>query len=278
MTASSATIVDTIQRQHDLSALPRHLVVGVDGTDSSLRALELVATVARRNESEVTVAFVRHFPTFTGTVAVDWSAVFASVEAEIAQAARKRLAGLRWQMLISDGSPALELERLAREVGADLLVVGQSRRTDPSPARRFGDGSRRHPCCGARPGRSLKFLGLWSAFGQEAVRAHQCGLSRDRWFDAAVGEVTLELGERRCPRQRVDFTLDHRDMDEGHTVGEPEGCVAQAPGVVRGQLGVDLLHELLVLITRVDSRRVAHHNHAAHRGLLSLPCAGPRSY
>jgi nucleotide-binding universal stress UspA family protein len=124
---SSATVVDTTRSPAAVDpALPRHLVVGVDGTPSSLRALDLAATVARRNESEVTVAFIRRFPLFTGTITVDWSEVFASLEAEVTEAARKRLAGVRWRMVVSDGAPALALERVATEVGGDLLVVGQS--------------------------------------------------------------------------------------------------------------------------------------------------------
>lgn len=126
MAVSSATVVATTHVPAGERALPRHLVVGVDGTPSSLRALDLAATVARRNESEVTVAFIRHFPFFTGTVAVDWSEVFASLEAEVTRAARQRLAGVRWRLEVGDGAPALALERIATEVGGDLLVVGQS--------------------------------------------------------------------------------------------------------------------------------------------------------
>ena len=44
MAVSSATVVDIKQRL--ASVLPQHLVVGVDGTDSSLRALDVAATVA----------------------------------------------------------------------------------------------------------------------------------------------------------------------------------------------------------------------------------------
>jgi nucleotide-binding universal stress UspA family protein len=138
MTASFAPVVDITPTHEGEPALPRHLVVGVDGTKSSLRALDLVATVARRNESAVTVAFVRHFPLFIGTVAVDWSGVFAAVEAEVTDAARQRLGGLRWELVVAEGSPALELERIARDVDADLLVVGRS---NGGPIHRLLDGS-----------------------------------------------------------------------------------------------------------------------------------------
>jgi nucleotide-binding universal stress UspA family protein len=138
MAVSSATVVDITRIPAGEPALPRHLVVGVDGTPSSLRAVDLAATVARRNESEVTVAFIRHFPLFTGTVVVDWSAVFASLEAEVTEAARQRLAGVRWRLVVSDGAPALALERIVTEVGGDLLVVGQSQ---GGPIHRLLDGS-----------------------------------------------------------------------------------------------------------------------------------------
>ena len=110
-----------------LTSLPRHIVVGVDGTDASLRALDLAATVARRNESEVTVVFVRHTPAVSGVTPVDWASIFAPIEAEVESAARGRLAGVRWELTMTDGAPAAELERVARQVGADLLVVGRSR-------------------------------------------------------------------------------------------------------------------------------------------------------
>jgi nucleotide-binding universal stress UspA family protein len=109
--------------------LPDHVVVGVDGTESSLRALDMAATVARRNHAEVTVAFVRQIPTLAtvaGAPALDWVAVFSPLEEEIEAAARARLAGVRWNLVVSDGSPAAELERIVDEVGADLLIVGRS--------------------------------------------------------------------------------------------------------------------------------------------------------
>ena len=108
------------------TALPDHVLVGVDGTDASLRALDMAALVARRNESEVTVLFVRHPPAISVPVPVDWAEAFAPLEAEIRRAASDRLRGVRWRMLVADGAPAMELERAARDVGADLLIVGRS--------------------------------------------------------------------------------------------------------------------------------------------------------
>ena len=40
----------------------------------------------------------------------------------------ERLAGVRWRLLVTDGAPALELERIAGEAGADLLVLARSDR------------------------------------------------------------------------------------------------------------------------------------------------------
>jgi nucleotide-binding universal stress UspA family protein len=111
------------------SPLPDHIVVGVDGTESSLRALDVTASVARRNEAEVTVVLVRHIPTLAtvGAVpALDWPSVFAPLEKEVEEAARARLVGVRWNLVVTDGSPAAELERVAVQLGADLLVVGRS--------------------------------------------------------------------------------------------------------------------------------------------------------
>jgi nucleotide-binding universal stress UspA family protein len=138
MTATSGAAVDIPGRPAGGSAFPERLVVGVDGSENSLRALDLAATIACRNGSAVTVAFVRHPPIVAGTVTIDWSAVFAPIEQEIAEAARKRLAGLRWRLLVTDGAPAFELERIAGEAGADLLVLGRS---DGSLVHRLFSGS-----------------------------------------------------------------------------------------------------------------------------------------
>jgi nucleotide-binding universal stress UspA family protein len=112
----------------DTTPLPNHLVVGVDGTESSMRALALAATVARRNEAAVTVVFVRHTPALgmLGDPRNEWQAIFTELEQDVRAAAKTRLRGLRWDLVIADGSPAQELERVAVEAGADLLVVGRT--------------------------------------------------------------------------------------------------------------------------------------------------------
>jgi nucleotide-binding universal stress UspA family protein len=122
----TAAVLDITDRIPARSPVPDHVVVGVDGTESSLRALDVAATIARRNESQVSVVFVRHPPATSSPMAVDWSTIFDPLQAEIADAARERLAGLRWRLLVVDGSPARELERIATDEGADLLVVGRS--------------------------------------------------------------------------------------------------------------------------------------------------------
>jgi nucleotide-binding universal stress UspA family protein len=128
--------MDTLHTDNGIAAralasdpLPDRIVVGVDGSDSSLRALDVAATVARRNHAQVTVAFVRHIPalaTVGAAPALDWVSVFAPLEHEIEAAARARLAGVHWTLVVRDGSPAAELERIAVQVGGDLLVVGRS--------------------------------------------------------------------------------------------------------------------------------------------------------
>ena len=125
-------------RPRILTSLPDHLVVGVDGTEASLRALDVAATVARRNEADVTVVFVRHTPTISGVTPVDWESIFAPMQAEVEQAARTRLEGVRWKLVVVDGAPAAELEQVAGEEGADLLVVGRSK---GGPIHRLLEGS-----------------------------------------------------------------------------------------------------------------------------------------
>ena len=126
MVASKEALLHVVKPAMSETAVPDHILVGVDGTESSLRALDMAALVARRNESEVTVLFVRH-PAAMGTpVAINQAELFAPLEAEIREAAAARLEGVRWTMLVGDGSPAMELERTATDVAADLLIVGRS--------------------------------------------------------------------------------------------------------------------------------------------------------
>jgi nucleotide-binding universal stress UspA family protein len=123
-----AVVHPSIEEAVESSPLPQHLAVGVDGTPSSMRALAFAATVARRNESRVTVVFVRHAPPIgmLGGAAAGWPAIFDQVESEVRAAARHTLRGVRWDLVVADGSPAQELERVATEVGADLLIVGST--------------------------------------------------------------------------------------------------------------------------------------------------------
>jgi nucleotide-binding universal stress UspA family protein len=124
--AASETVIHVVKPELSRTALPDHVLVGVDGSEASLRALDMAALVARRNESEVTVVFVRHPTAIAAPIAVDWAEMFAPLEAEIREAAAGRLQGVRWRMLVAAGAPSQELERATTEVGADLLIVGRS--------------------------------------------------------------------------------------------------------------------------------------------------------
>jgi hypothetical protein len=62
-------------------------------------------------------------------------------------------------------------------------------------------------------------------------------------------------------------------MDEGDAVGQPEGGIAQAAGVLAVQLGEHLLDEPLVLLGGVGPGLVPDHDRA-HDDLLDLS-AGP---
>jgi nucleotide-binding universal stress UspA family protein len=109
---------------------PTSILVGVDGTDSSMRAAAYAAGLARRQASKLVVVHVSSIGGLAATVAVG-----AVVEAEeqldqeltemLAQV-RDRL-GLAASFVRARGNPYIEIVRVADELRVDAIVVGASR-------------------------------------------------------------------------------------------------------------------------------------------------------
>ncbi|GAA1512409.1 universal stress protein [Dactylosporangium maewongense] len=112
---------------------PKVIVVGVDGSDPSLRAGAYAAGLARRQGARLVVVYVAGAPTASLFVA----GAAAAVEQAITDATedmRRQVeagsvhAGIRAEFVAARGDPYSELVRVATELRADAVVVGASSR------------------------------------------------------------------------------------------------------------------------------------------------------
>ena len=115
---------------------PGGIVVGVDGTPTSLRALAYAAGPARRQGAPLIAVYVRP-PLRTPVALSGWvDAGIVAAEAE----AQKDMEDEVWTQITSDvtawgcgarvmirnGSPLTELRRVAEQCGAEMIIVGAS--------------------------------------------------------------------------------------------------------------------------------------------------------
>jgi nucleotide-binding universal stress UspA family protein len=110
---------------------PDVLLVGVDGSETSLRAGAYAAGMARRQKARLVVLFVRPFSAAAGmnagaTVGIRES--YDSVAAELRQTAEEQgpRLGIDVVFVERDGNPFSEIVRLADEIQADAVIVGAS--------------------------------------------------------------------------------------------------------------------------------------------------------
>lgn len=115
---------------------PGAIVVGVDGSPTSLRALAYAAGLARRQGGRLIAVYVRK-PMRTPVALSGWvDAGIVAAEAE----AQKDMEDEVWTQIASDvaawgcgarviirnGSPLGELRKVAVQAGADMIIVGAS--------------------------------------------------------------------------------------------------------------------------------------------------------
>ncbi|MCO8274870.1 universal stress protein [Actinoplanes sp. TRM 88003] len=111
---------------------PSTILVGVDGSTSSLRAAAYAAGLARRQGSRLVAVYVRTPPSAllpladTGGVAATVIDTQDAVEQELRTAFAERVGDLDARLVVRNGEPYAELCDTAREVQADVVVVGRS--------------------------------------------------------------------------------------------------------------------------------------------------------
>jgi nucleotide-binding universal stress UspA family protein len=131
----------------------KDIVVGVDGSDTSWRALSMAIGLARRWEGcTIRICYVSQVPVSAqlGAIALPISPlVGANGAGELKQAVSDELArySVGGEFNERNGDVARELESLAEACRADLIVVGRSRH----PALHLGGVPRRVLAMGRRP-------------------------------------------------------------------------------------------------------------------------------
>lgn len=107
------------------------IVAGIDGSKSSVQAARFAGELAEATGAELVVIHVQaHSETRNGPIPPKAAAVLASYmqqrERLARQQAEEALNGLRvsWSFVVRIGDPAEQLEAIADERHADLIVVG----------------------------------------------------------------------------------------------------------------------------------------------------------
>lgn len=116
--------------------LPKHILAAVDFSDTSERALEYAVGLAKAMKAKVTVAHVYDLPVY----GFPSGALVATPEMATkimtgAQEATENLCkahageGVALTPVVREGTPWQEVHAIAKEVGADLIVIGTHGRT-----------------------------------------------------------------------------------------------------------------------------------------------------
>ncbi len=101
----------------------KRIVVGVDGSEDSIQAVAFAGRLAKETGACLTVVYVQHLPV-VGPPELERNHRMA--ERRVARRVVKALMPLSvpWDLEVGGGDVADQVQRVARERGADLIVVG----------------------------------------------------------------------------------------------------------------------------------------------------------
>ena len=108
------------------------IAVGIDGSATASKAVEMAAEIAQRFGAELVLLSVLHDASAgtadqeVDTAELEWASNPSARVQQAVSATRERLTstGVKTSALADQGNPGEVLVRLAEECGADLLVVG----------------------------------------------------------------------------------------------------------------------------------------------------------
>jgi nucleotide-binding universal stress UspA family protein len=112
---------------------PNVILVGVDGSPTSLRAAAYAGGLARRQSARLVVVFVRSRPAVVG-LAANTTSLFLEAQDQLAEDLRQQITaarttfGISAELVVATGDALAELTRVATEVRADAVVIGASSR------------------------------------------------------------------------------------------------------------------------------------------------------
>jgi nucleotide-binding universal stress UspA family protein len=110
---------------------PKAILVGLDGSETSLRAAAYAAGLARRQSAQLIVVYVRSAPPMA-SLAVSTAGPIQEMLDEATADLRQQVlagaanAGISAEFIAADGDPYTELVRVAERVRVDAVVVGAS--------------------------------------------------------------------------------------------------------------------------------------------------------